>query len=79
MSKFVFFVLLGVAVYLWLRGKRMSKSASRMPPPGQAEVEPMVRCAYCGLNVPKSESSSADGRYYCGDEHRRLAGGKAEG
>jgi uncharacterized protein len=32
----------------------------------------MVRCAYCGLHVPQSESVVVDGRHYCGDEHRQL-------
>jgi uncharacterized protein len=37
-----------------------------------AAGEAMVRCDYCGLNVPKSEALDADGRWYCSDAHRRL-------
>lgn len=34
--------------------------------------EDMVRCAHCGVHLPKSESYLSQGRFFCSDEHRRL-------
>jgi len=32
----------------------------------------MVRCVYCGVHLPRSESLTSDGKFFCSDEHRRL-------
>jgi uncharacterized protein len=32
----------------------------------------MVRCAVCGVHLPRSESFTSRGQYFCTDEHRRL-------
>jgi hypothetical protein len=69
-SKFIFFLLLGVAVYWWLRGKRLDSGSHEKRRADGPEV--MVRCTYCGLHVPQSESVTVDDRHYCGDEHRQL-------
>jgi uncharacterized protein len=76
-TKILFFLIIGIAVYLLL-GKRR---AARTPRPGRAGSpsstatglpEAMVSCAYCGLHIPTSESLKIEGRHYCGEEHRRL-------
>ncbi len=36
------------------------------------EIESMVRCAHCGMHLPRGESISAEGEFYCSVEHRRL-------
>ena len=43
-----------------------------------AQPEDMVRCAHCGVHLPKSESNQADGKFYCGEAHRRAHTGKSE-
>ncbi len=55
----------------------MQKASRRSPlPPGrEPEVEDMVRCHVCGVNLPRSEAILSRGRYYCGEEHRRRNGG----
>lgn len=77
-GKFLFVLLVAVAIYLLLRqrrrgGPRERKSTSPRPPP--AEV--MVSCEHCGLHIPASESLQVGGRYYCSEEHRRLGAGQA--
>jgi uncharacterized protein len=32
----------------------------------------LVRCAHCGLHLPRSEAHGAGGRLYCSAEHARL-------
>jgi uncharacterized protein len=43
----------------------------------------MVRCAQCGVHLPRSEGFLSQGNYFCSDEHRRLGvapgRGKGEG
>lgn len=35
-------------------------------------IEDMVRCAYCDVHLPKSESIVEHGKYFCCTKHRRL-------
>ncbi len=66
------FVLLLAAAVIWfvIRGMiRRGGGARRSPPP-----ERMVACGHCGVNVPQSEALESRGRFYCSEEHRRLAG-----
>ena len=73
MGRILFFVLLGVALYvgfrIWRVGKRRGDSA--VAKPGEAS-EPMIRCDHCGLNVPRSEAIAAGDRFYCSPSHQRL-------
>jgi uncharacterized protein len=32
----------------------------------------LVRCAHCGVHLPRSEARQADGILYCSEEHARL-------
>ncbi|MFZ2162180.1 MAG: PP0621 family protein [Sideroxyarcus sp.] len=68
MSRLLFLLAVLAVVYLLIR-------SFRRPAPRQdasaAPVEEMVRCAKCGVHLPKSESILAGGNYYCSDAHRR--------
>jgi len=35
------------------------------------EAEQMVRCAQCGVHLPRSESIASGGSFFCSAEHRR--------
>ena len=54
--------------------KKYSRSVERneepTTPPSPIE-EDMVRCAQCGVHLPKSESILSRGEFFCSDEHRR--------
>jgi uncharacterized protein len=67
MSRLLFLLAVIAVVYLLL--KRYSKPSSRQDTP--ASGEDMVRCAQCGVHLPKSESILSGGNYYCCDAHRR--------
>jgi len=58
-------------VYAVVRGM-MRSSATRRP--RAPAVERMVPCAHCGLNLPEREALPVAGRFFCSEEHRRLAG-----
>ncbi|MFA7624448.1 MAG: PP0621 family protein [Pusillimonas sp.] len=35
-------------------------------------AEAMVRCAHCGIHMPRSEAVLSDGKTWCSPEHARL-------
>lgn len=65
MSRLLLLVAIAVVVYLLLRSFR--KTA---PQQDKTVAEDMVRCAHCGVHLPKSESVMTDGRFFCSVEHR---------
>jgi len=75
MGRILFFVLLGVGLYvgyrIWRGGQK--RSAEMRAPKPSAGGEAMVSCSHCGLNVPRSEALAEGDRWYCSDAHRRLA------
>lgn len=74
MPKVLLLVLIGFVVYWLVRGL-----GAKRPPKGarKAVGEDMVRCSYCGVHLPKSESIYSKTRYFCSDEHRLLESEKA--
>lgn len=69
------FLLLLVALFvlIWLvrgaLGRRKGGEAPAKSARGEAEL---VRCAHCGVHLPRGEARTADGRDYCSEEHARL-------
>ncbi|WP_277402936.1 PP0621 family protein, partial [Achromobacter xylosoxidans] len=41
-------------------------------PPAASAPEAMVRCAHCGIHLPRSEALLQGGRTWCSQEHARL-------
>jgi uncharacterized protein len=65
-------LLLGLLLAYWLfkaykAARRGSRSSART-----ADAEDMVRCAQCGVHLPRSESVTSEQAFYCTPEHRRL-------
>lgn len=67
-------ILLGGLFLLYLVVKSYYRSLKKPgPPPATTERgEDMVRCAVCGVNVPRSEAILSGGAFFCGEEHRRA-------
>jgi uncharacterized protein len=65
-------LIAAVLVLLWLiRGsvrRRMPPRAD--PPPAASEPQQMLRCAQCGLHLPRDEALPGRGGVFCGAEHR---------
>ena len=40
--------------------------------PDMTQAESMVRCAHCGIYLPRSEAYLSQGNTWCGPEHARL-------
>ena len=73
MGKLLVLILL-VVVGVWLL-KRALRNAARNDEPAQSSVkgsEELVRCAHCGLLLPRGEARQAGGAIYCSEEHAKL-------
>lgn len=70
-------VLFVIGIGLWVllgRGRRARRRAdASVQREAAAAKARMTACAHCGLHVPEAEALfDAQGRAFCGDEHRRL-------
>ncbi len=65
--------LLIIALAVWLLVlviKRWLGGRAKALPKDKAQDNPdMVRCAHCGLHLPKSEALSRDALYFCSRQH----------
>lgn len=65
-----------VVLFAWwmLRNYRKRIDGGNRPP-ATGKGEDMVRCAQCGVHLPRSESLVTHGEFYCSAEHRREHAG----
>jgi len=70
-AKIILLVVGLLFVYWILKGYR--RRVDRREPGAQAvEGEAMVQCAECGVHLPRGESITTQGRYFCSIEHQRA-------
>ena len=72
MGKLIFLVLAVVVVWVVLKNYRKTRMRDQAPP--AVAPEDMVRCAQCGVHLPKSESHTRNEKFFCSEEHLRLHG-----
>ena len=72
MGKLLLILAALVLVYALVRAYQGAARRRGGPPSprGQA-AEDMVRCARCGVHLPRSEGLMSGGEFFCSDEHRR--------
>ena len=67
----VLIALVVLAVWLIRRALRGPVQKADLQRKAQAVGE-LVRCAHCGVHLPRVEARQADGALYCSEEHARL-------
>jgi uncharacterized protein len=79
MGKILFWVVVGLIAVIGFRWWQARQRLEQQRPPAarDGEVERMVGCARCGVNIPQSEAVQQDGRWVCADVQcpRRPPGG----
>jgi uncharacterized protein len=79
MGKYIVLVVTVVVLYALIRSslrrRAAKRSARREHQDGPRLAEDMVRCAHCGIHLPRGECLLANGATYCSAEHRRLREG----
>ncbi|MGV8863804.1 MAG: PP0621 family protein [Pseudomonas sp.] len=74
-------VLIGAAVYFFKRmGKRSAPDRKTEPP--EIAAEPMVRCAHCGVHLPRDRALSLESnvgkQWYCSQTHLEQGPGSRD-
>lgn len=64
----VLIYLLGIALVVWILIRLAKGSGTKKKPVRQ--MEDTVRCAHCGMFVPRNEATRDGDRYYCSAAHR---------
>jgi uncharacterized protein len=58
---------------VWFGKGRRQVQRKAAQPPQPAAAQAMVRCAHCGVHLPRQDAFIDDaGRLFCGAEHRHL-------
>jgi uncharacterized protein len=73
MSRLLVVIVIFIAIYLLLKYYR--KQLPKKDVSGEdasTHSENMVRCAHCGVHLPKSESIVVDQKHYCSEVHCRT-------
>jgi uncharacterized protein len=66
MGRVLILILIGIALWWLFRGFFRSQVRDAEKPPAQsAKGEDMVRCARCGVNLPRSEARDEAGKLVC--------------
>ena len=71
MIKILLLLVVGFTVWAVVRAYKRSLN----PPPASAPstvAEDMVKCAHCGVNLPRSEAIYSGGDFFCTPEHKQL-------
>lgn len=71
----MFKILLLIAIGFVVLGvfRAYQRSLNKPPaPPRSPVVEDMVKCAHCGVNLPRSEAIYSGGDFFCTPEHKQL-------
>jgi len=69
--KILLLLVVGFTVWAVVRAYKRSLN----PPPAAAPnkiAEDMVKCAHCGVNLPRSEAIYSGGDFFCTPEHKQL-------
>ena len=75
MGKLLFWIVIIIAVLCVARiAARMAAARARPvspppKPPAQRRRRGMVRCAHCGIHLPRSEALLQNGRTWCSADH----------
>jgi uncharacterized protein len=69
MGKYLLLVA-GVLVVYWIVRSSLRRRRNNQSPQAPG-TEKMVRCAECGIHVPRGEGLFLRGNFYCCAEHQR--------
>jgi len=70
MAKILLIAIAFAAAFWLLRGYRR-RARSDAPASVKPDAEDMVRCARCGIHLPRGESVSSQQQFFCSAEHER--------
>ena len=78
MSRLLFLGLIFFVIYWLLKSYSRQLRKDERSGKNSEPVEDMVRCAHCGVHLPKHESILAGGEYFCSEAHRQARTKRAD-
>jgi uncharacterized protein len=69
MRLIVLIVLVVLAV--WLVRRALRGPAPAQTKPAKEQPGELIRCAHCGLHLPRAEARQAQGALFCSEDHAR--------
>lgn len=72
LGKLLVLIGLGLVIYFLLKNYQRKLGQPGSAAPGERGPEDMVKCAHCGVNLPRSEAILSRGEFFCTPEHQRL-------
>lgn len=73
MAKFLLLIAIVFLAYLFIRAARAPRKPAENKTDRRSTAEDMVRCKICGVHLPRSESVTSRGEFFCSREHLKLA------
>ena len=70
MGKILLLIVIALVVYTVI--KRYQQSLKAPAAPLIKPAEDMVKCAYCHVNLPRSDALATQGEFFCTTEHQLL-------
>jgi len=71
MSRLLVVAVIFIAIYLLLKYyRKQTPKKDVLDEEASQHRENMVRCAHCGVHLPKGESIMVDHKHYCSEVHR---------
>lgn len=73
-GKLFWIALIVAAIWFWRKNKRQAAAAR---PSAELEAAPMVRCAHCGVHLPRDRALSLQQQWYCSQAHLEQGPGSS--
>lgn len=70
MGRLIFLLAIAVVIYALIKTFQRRSASQDNQKKVEPPIEDMVRCAQCGVNLPRSESILSDKKLFCCVEHR---------
>lgn len=71
MGKYLLLIVGAIILFWMVRNSLRRRDRARRAAEPKTIAEDMVRCAECGVNLPRGESLVTRERHYCCAEHQR--------
>jgi uncharacterized protein len=68
----IILLALGLLAVFWILRNYRRRVDRREGAPPPAGSEDMVQCVQCGVHLPRGESLTTQGRFFCSAEHQRA-------
>lgn len=76
MLRLLFWIaLIAAAIWLW---RKFKGSVSSPRSTAEKDAAPMVRCAYCGVHLPRDRALSVQQQWYCSQAHLEQGPGSSD-